>query len=170
MTSFFTDHLNLDSVVAFVDGELSLTAFQRAAAHVSSCPMCASEVNEQASARESLRSAGAPPMPTSLAAALRSIPVAVPAPTSTPGIDFDIATGHAIRVSHLTRDVTMGRRFRLGAGALVAGIAVGAFASAGSAGDPGQGPTGGSTVRPASFAPQPHTQPHTQPNLDPGSR
>lgn len=154
MTGFFTDHLNLDTVVAYVDGELSLVPFQRAAAHVMSCPQCAAEVDEQVYARESLRSAPSPSMPSSLSAALCSIPVALPAAARAPGVGVDAHNGHAIRVSHVGRDVTRTRRLRLGAGALVAGFAVGAFATAGPAADdrtPSSGPR--PTVLPASYVP-----------------
>ncbi len=75
MTPLFEDHLSLDAVVAFADGELSLVAYQRAAAHLERCPSCAAEVAEQTSAREFLRHAGAPQMPGSLFDQLRSIPI-----------------------------------------------------------------------------------------------
>ncbi|MBM9465801.1 anti-sigma factor [Nakamurella leprariae] len=74
----FDDHLTLDAIVAFTDGEMPLTAYQRAAAHLDRCTRCTEEVAEQASAREFLRSAQAPAMPRSLWEALRSIPIAVP--------------------------------------------------------------------------------------------
>ena len=153
MTGFFEDHLNLDTVVAYVDGELSLVAFQRAAAHVVRCPRCAADVDEQASARESLRSAGSPSMPSSLSAALCSIPVALPAAGRTPGVGLDSTTGHAIRISHVGRDAARSRRLRLGAGALVAGIAVGAFATATPpAEEPVVSPEPPPSVSPVSFA------------------
>ena len=156
MTGFFTDHLNLDTVVAYVDGELSLVAFQRAAAHVGRCPQCAAEVDEQVFARNSLRSASSPAMPSSLSAALCSIPVGLPAVGRTPGVGMDTRTGHAIRVSHVDRGVTRGRRLRLGAGALVAGIAVGAFATAAAPADePATTPEPSPTVLPASYQPGP---------------
>ncbi len=152
MTGFFEDHLNLDTIVAFVDGELSMTAYQRAAAHLVRCPMCGGEVAEQSYARQALRTAPAPRMPGSLAAVLCSIPIAMPTGASDPGVAADSLTGHAIRVSHVGRDSGRGRRFRLGAGALVAGIAVGALATAGSAtpDDPARLPTDlARTVQPA---------------------
>lgn len=154
MTGFFEDHLNMDSVVAYVDGELSLVAYQRAAAHIAICPLCSSEIAEQSFARDSLRSASTPQMPGSLAQALFSIPVAMPAAGRTPGVGIDANTGHAIRISHVGRDITRGRRFRLGAGALVAGIAVGAFATAGPAQhlDPS---IPGAGIEPVSYAPLP---------------
>ncbi len=76
----FEGHLGLDAVVAFSDGELGLTAFGRAAAHLSRCPECSREVDEQESARRQLRSAPCPSIPTALMASLLSIPVALPAP------------------------------------------------------------------------------------------
>lgn len=75
----FADHLSFDAVVAFADGEMSLGAYQRAAAHIACCDSCAQEVAEQTSARELLRTAFSPKMPGSLFDQLRSIPVALPA-------------------------------------------------------------------------------------------
>ncbi|WP_051264663.1 anti-sigma factor family protein [Nakamurella lactea] len=77
----FADHLNFDAVVAFADGEMSMVAYQRAAAHVARCETCAAEVAEQTAARDLLRSAWAPKMPGSLFDQLRSIPIALPADT-----------------------------------------------------------------------------------------
>ena len=153
MTGFaglFEDHLGVDAIVAYVDGELSLTAFQRAAAHLQRCPMCAAEVGDQAFARESLRTASTPHMPSSLLANLRSIPVALPAAASAVGVGRDPRTGQAIRVQHMAREVTRSRRFRLGASAIVAGIAVGAVVSAVPTSDPAPSPT---TQRPGSVEP-----------------
>ena len=117
MTGVFDDHLSLDVVVAYADGEMSLTAYQRAAAHLVRCGPCAADVAEQTAASRYLRGAEVPAMPSSLFAALTSIPIAAPVPAagcapSRPGP----GPGPAGR----------GRRLRLGAGALVAGIAVGA--------------------------------------------
>jgi hypothetical protein len=67
-------HLSLDAVVAFVDGELSLGAHERAAAHVVSCPSCSTEVLAQRQARAAVQSADTPAVPTSLLAALQAIP------------------------------------------------------------------------------------------------
>lgn len=77
-------HLGLDAVVAFSDGELGLTAFGRAAAHVSRCPECARDVDEQESARRALRSAACPSIPSALMASLLSIPLALPAEPNPP--------------------------------------------------------------------------------------
>lgn len=67
-------HLLPDAVVAFVDGELSAGAFDRAAAHIARCPMCAAETSVQRQARDAVQAAEAPRMPAGLLAALRSIP------------------------------------------------------------------------------------------------
>lgn len=79
-SSIFQDHLGLDAVVAYADGALSLTAFQRAAAHVSRCAACAGEVDEQTAIRRQLRAAADPPIPTGLMNSLLSIPLALPLP------------------------------------------------------------------------------------------
>ncbi|GGL95783.1 anti-sigma factor family protein [Nakamurella endophytica] len=142
MSGIFEDHLGLDAIVAYVDGELSLTAFQRAAAHVSHCPSCAAEVAEQTSAQQRLRRAALPQMPSGLFESLASIPVAVPATRSVPGVGVD-AAGRLARPAAAAvpaGDAGHGRRFRLGAGALVAGLAFGAVVAA-SAGDPPPAPT-----------------------------
>lgn len=109
MTGVFDDHLSLDAVVAYADGEMSLTAYQRAAAHLVRCGACAADVAEQTAASQYLRGAQMPTMPVGLFDALRSIPGATPTATTAQ----EGGPGRA-------------RRFRLGAGALVAGIAVGA--------------------------------------------
>lgn len=127
MTSLFEDHLSLDAVVAYADGELGMVAFQRAAAHVARCPRCAAEVSEQTSARDWLRSAQAPRMPGSLFDQLRSIPVALPASPGVPGVDLD--SDAAADVHTDPRNAHRTRRFRMGAGFLIAGIAVSALAA-----------------------------------------
>ncbi len=67
-------HLALDAVVAFVDGELSLAAHERAAAHVARCATCSAEVAAQRQARSAVRSANSPATPAALLAALQAIP------------------------------------------------------------------------------------------------
>ena len=129
MSGIFDDHLSLDVVVAYADGEMSLTAYQRAAAHLVKCAACAADVAEQTAASQYLRQARMPTMPGSLFDALKSIPVAVPGAGPVPGVMVDSASGRTVRTSdNPTHNQThsRGRRFRLGAGALVAGLAVGA--------------------------------------------
>jgi len=161
MTAGFEDHLNLDAIVAYADGEMTMGAFQRAAAHVSRCAQCESEVSQQVLARSWLRAAGTPSMPTSLLDTLKSIPVVVPAERSgadnpdpsigRPGADDESRTGHH-----------RNWRFRfLGAGAVVAGLAVGSLAVA--AAQPGTtfGPSNGHLVSgvPAPFVTPVNFQP-----------
>ena len=67
-------HLAVDAVVAFVDGELSAAARDRAAQHLIACQSCAAEVAGQRQARSVVRSAQCPPAPAELLAALRDIP------------------------------------------------------------------------------------------------
>lgn len=124
MTSLFEDHLTLDAIVAFADGEMSLTAYQRAAAHLSSCASCAAEVAEQTAASQYLRQARNPAMPGSLFDALKSIPIALPQAGPVPGVVVDSVSGRAVGTTD--HQSGRGRRFRLGAGALVTGIAMGA--------------------------------------------
>lgn len=79
--SFPEQHLLPDAVVAFVDGELSPVARDRAAAHIARCQLCAGETAAQRQARTAVRSAAVPGMPAGLLAALR----AIPADTELPG-------------------------------------------------------------------------------------
>lgn len=67
-------HLAVDAVVAFVDGELGPVARDRAAAHLTRCQSCAAEVAAQGQARSVVRSAQCPQVPAGLLAALREIP------------------------------------------------------------------------------------------------
>lgn len=75
-------HLAPDAIVAFVDGELSLTAQDRASAHIARCPMCAAEMSVQRQARAAVRDAEAPRMPAGLLATLRAIPADTDLPPS----------------------------------------------------------------------------------------
>ena len=71
-------HLAPDAVVAFVDGELRLTAHERAARHLAHCPQCIAEVAAQRQASTAVRDAGAPAVPATLLAALHDIPQRAP--------------------------------------------------------------------------------------------
>ncbi|MEP6561624.1 MAG: hypothetical protein ABJD68_11215 [Nakamurella sp.] len=137
MTAAYEDHLNLDAIVAYADGEMPMVAFQRAANHVSRCPQCESEVNQQVLARSWLRAAGTPAMPTSLLDSLRSIPVVVPGQGS--GVDNALSSSGQLPGADDSRSGHHRNwRFRfLGAGAIVAGLAVGSLAVA--AAQPGTG-------------------------------
>lgn len=73
-------HLALEALVAFVDGELSPGAHDRAAAHLARCRDCADEATAQRQARTVVRSAKAPAMPPQLLQALQSIPTTAELP------------------------------------------------------------------------------------------
>ncbi|MCW0216175.1 MAG: hypothetical protein OJJ54_22725 [Pseudonocardia sp.] len=81
-----TDHLSSDAVVAFVDGELAAGAHERATAHVRGCLECTAEVRAQRQIRTRLRGADAPGVPSSLLAALQSIPQDAELPPPPPGL------------------------------------------------------------------------------------
>lgn len=142
-----------DAVVAFVDGELSPSAFARASAHIAHCPLCAAETTEQRQARDAVQAAEAPRMPAGLLAALRAIPtdtdlpddvdrlaitgdgqvVAVQRPEratfgSGPvlGSSAPLGTG-----SSVLRGGFHGRRAVQGAGVVAAGLMLGALAMVG---------------------------------------
>jgi anti-sigma factor RsiW len=74
-------HLLPDAVVAFVDGELSATAHDRAAAHLARCPFCAAEAATQRHARSAMKAAPAPTASAGLMASLMSIPQDVELPS-----------------------------------------------------------------------------------------
>ncbi|WP_410656256.1 anti-sigma factor family protein [Amycolatopsis sp. lyj-112] len=67
-------HLLPDAIVAFVDGELSLGAQDRASAHIARCQGCAAEVSAQRQAVTAVKQAGAPSMSAGFLASLCSIP------------------------------------------------------------------------------------------------
>lgn len=75
-----TEHLSIEAVAAFVDGELRMTAHLRAAHHLSLCQECAAEVEAQRQARAALRDSGSIAIPTSLLGMLSQIPHAPPGP------------------------------------------------------------------------------------------
>jgi anti-sigma factor RsiW len=67
-------HLAMDAVVAFVDGELAPAAHERAAAHLMGCQYCGAEIAAQRQTRSVVRSARCPSVPADLLAALCDIP------------------------------------------------------------------------------------------------
>jgi anti-sigma factor RsiW len=79
-------HLAVDAVVAFVDGELGAVARDRAAQHLSACQSCAAEVAGQRLARSVVRSAQCPQAPAELLAALRDIPHTADLPGTPDGL------------------------------------------------------------------------------------
>ncbi|AFM18622.1 hypothetical protein Mycch_3897 [Mycolicibacterium chubuense NBB4] len=79
-----TEHLSIEAIAAFVDGELRMTAHLRAAHHLSLCSECAMEVDAQRQAREALRDSCPVAMPSSLLGLLSQIPNRPPAETPEP--------------------------------------------------------------------------------------
>jgi anti-sigma factor RsiW len=69
-----TEHLSIEAVAAFVDGELRMTAHLRAAHHLSLCQECAAEVEAQRQARTALRDSCPIAIPSSLLGMLSQIP------------------------------------------------------------------------------------------------
>ncbi|MFF0815422.1 RNA polymerase subunit sigma-70 [Rhodococcus sp. NPDC003318] len=78
-----TEHLASEAVAAYVDGELQMNAYLRAAQHLSVCAECAAAVDAQQHARGALRQSGEISMPSSLLGVLRQIPTCQPASDGT---------------------------------------------------------------------------------------
>ena len=136
------DHLTLDAIVAFTDGELTAGAHARAATHIAHCRECADEVVAQDQASLMLRSASAPAMPSSLLSSLRSIPLDADLPEPPAGLAMS-ADGQLVSIMRplggtapdprpAATEVRLGhgRRLRIGAGVAVSGLALGALALA----------------------------------------
>lgn len=73
-----TDHLSVEAVAAYADGELPMKAHLRAAGHLSRCPQCAAEVDAQSQARDALRESRPVNMPSTLMGLLSAIPQSAP--------------------------------------------------------------------------------------------
>lgn len=76
-----TEHLSLEAVTAFVDGELRMNAHLRAAHHLSLCAECAAEVEGHDRARSALRDSQPIAIPSNLLGLLSQIPHSPPAPS-----------------------------------------------------------------------------------------
>lgn len=83
---FLEQHLAPDAVVAFVDGELSASAHDRACAHVARCPFCAAEVGAQRQASKVVRETDTPTVSSGLLASLMAIPQEVELPDGPDGL------------------------------------------------------------------------------------
>ena len=130
------DHLTVEAVAAYVDGELAERPYDRATRHLSTCPECAAQVVAQGQARSALRSARCPSLPSSLMSTLRSIPQH----TELPGPPNGLAMGPNGELVAQLRPVDTSppaglaatppkaRRSRFGAGAAISGLALGALA------------------------------------------
>ncbi|GAA2811598.1 zf-HC2 domain-containing protein [Saccharopolyspora taberi] len=79
-------HLALDAIVAFVDGELSPNAYDRAASHLARCPACAADAAAQRQARAAVQAADTPSISPRLMQALQSIPTHAELPPQPDGL------------------------------------------------------------------------------------
>ena len=92
-----TEHLSIEAVAAYVDGELRMKAHLRAAHHLSICQQCAVEVDSQSQARAALRDSLPVSMPSTLMGLLTQIPESTPTePVPPPGLADPLA-GDATR-------------------------------------------------------------------------
>lgn len=81
-----TEHLSTEAIAAYVDGELRMKSYLRAAHHLSLCPECAAEVEGQCQAREALRDSTPISTPAGLLGQLSQIPHCTPdEPVPPPG-------------------------------------------------------------------------------------
>lgn len=81
-----TEHLSIEAIAAFVDGELRMNAHLRAAHHLSLCPQCAAEVDDHSRARDALRDSQPIRIPSTLLGLLSEIPHSpIDEPTPMPG-------------------------------------------------------------------------------------
>lgn len=82
-----TEHLSVEAIAAFVDGELRMNAHLRAAHHLSLCAQCAAEVEDQSRARAALRDSRPIRIPSTLLGMLADIPFESPDDSSAPASD-----------------------------------------------------------------------------------
>jgi anti-sigma factor RsiW len=147
-------HLLPDAVVAFVDGELSATAHDRAGSHLARCPFCAAEAATQRQARSMMKAASAPSASAGLLASLMSIPQDVELPSGPDNLAVT-EDGQLVTVQRLGKGTEklrpfgsapvfgsaqplgsganvlgnrLSRRTKQGAGVVVSGLVLGALA------------------------------------------
>lgn len=134
------DHLSADALVAYVDRELAAGPHQRATRHLAECPECAAQVRAQGQASAVLRSAECPRPPSSLLSMLQSIPHEAELPGPPAGLAVT-ADGQFVTMQRAERHPVSPRvrssRIRLGAGAAVSSLALGALALGSPAAVPG---------------------------------
>ena len=103
-------HLALDALVAFVDGELTPNAYDRAASHLARCPACTAEAGAQRQARAAVRAATAPTVSPRLLQALQSIPT----DADLPGQPDELALTEDGQLVTVTRQDNSRKRFGSG--------------------------------------------------------
>jgi anti-sigma factor RsiW len=156
-------HLALDAIVAYVDEELSPGARRRALEHLAGCCECGAEVVAQTQARVALRGSAAPSLPSGLLSSLRTIPqhAELPAPPAGLAVGPDGGFVSVLREPKPPSNRRRGpdRRVRLGAGAVVTGLALGGLMMAGGSppatASPAVAATIGGAARPAPSTPSP---------------
>lgn len=161
-------HLLPDVVVAFVDGELSATAYDRVSSHMARCRGCAAEIAAQRQAASAVQSANAFSAPAGLLANLRAIPEQIEMPEMPDGLAMTkdgqlVAVQRPDRVPALGGTAPLGtsaklgegravlggrpgRRAAQGAGVVVSGLVLGALALAATASggaEPSRAPASG---------------------------
>lgn len=119
-------HLLPDVVVAFVDGELSATAYDRVSSHLAKCRGCAGEIAAQRQAASAVQSANAFSAPAGLLANLRAIPEQVEMPEMPDGLAMTkdgqlVAVQRPDRVPALGGTAPLGSSTKLGEGRAVLG-------------------------------------------------
>jgi anti-sigma factor RsiW len=160
-------HLLPDAVVAFVDGELSPTAHDRASSHMARCRYCAADISAQRQAASAVQSANAFSAPAGLLASLRAIPDQIEMPAAPDGLAMS-ADGQLVAVQRPDRVAALGgtaplgssaklgegdavlgrrpgRRAAQGAGVVVSGLVLGALAlvnTSGGSDEPPRAPVG----------------------------
>jgi len=156
-------HLLPDVVVAFVDGELSATAHDRASSHIAKCGVCRTEIVAQRQAASAVQSANAFSAPAGLLASLRAIPeqvempempdglavtqdgqlVAVQRPDRVPALGGTAPLGTSAKLGEgrAVLGRRSGRRAAQGAGVVVSGLVLGALALGATAGGGADGPS-----------------------------
>ena len=107
-----TEHLSIEAISAFVDGELRMNAHLRAAHHISLCPECAAEVDGHRRARAALRDSHPIRIPSTLLGLLSQIPHCPPEDEADaqPGGDW-IDPRHSSPPPEQARPRTMRGRF-----------------------------------------------------------
>lgn len=136
---FSEAHLMPDAVVAFVDGELSLGARDRAASHIARCPGCTAEIAAQRQARAAVKRAQAPRISAGFLAALRDIPHHTDLPTAPDNLAVTedgqlVAIQRPDRVTGLRMQSALGSSAPLGSGTpLGSGAVLGSRQRSGSA-------------------------------------
>ena len=106
-----TEHLSIEAISAFVDGELRMNAHLRAAHHISLCPECAAEVDGHRRARAALRDSHPIRIPSTLLGLLSQIPHCPPEDETETGQRDPRATGNSGPPPERGRLSTMRDRF-----------------------------------------------------------